>query len=183
MVYIGGIYLGIKDMVYTVHCMLCTICYARHTMVYIIQVSINHGIPWYIVLYTILSSLHSSQNPSASLSPAWASASLSPAWAAPPPGQVPRSSCQSFKVWTSLASFCQSLSIPLLSFFHSDPARLPLPIVPHPVIELIEPASLASPHAGICSSSSPVPKAVGQGGMLYWYVTHSGASASSISDH
>jgi hypothetical protein len=68
----------------------------------------------------------------------------------------------------------------LLSFFYSDPARLPLPIVPHPVVELIEPASVAYPHAGICSSSSPVSKAVGQGGMLYWYVTHSGASASSL---
>jgi hypothetical protein len=116
---------------------------------------------------TITSSLHSS--PTASLSPA-----------APP---VQRSSRRHFNVWSALASFSQSLSTPLLSFFHSDPARLPPrppPIAPHPEVELIETASLASPHAGICSSSSPVPKAVGQGGMLYWYVTHSGASASSL---
>jgi hypothetical protein len=72
------------------------------------------------------------------------------------------------------------LSTPMLSFFHSDPARLPLPIAPHPEVKLTDPASVASPHAGICSSSSPVPKAVGQGGMLHWYVTHSGASALSL---
>jgi hypothetical protein len=120
-----------------------------------------------IMVYTIISFLHSS--PTASLSTA-----------AP---LVQRSSCCrqcSFNVWTALASFSQSLSTPLLSFFHSDPARLPPPIAPHPEVELIEPASIASPHAGICSSSSPVPDAVGQGGMLYWYVTHSGASALSL---
>ena len=66
---------------------------------------------------------------------------------------------------SSLASFCQSLPTPLLGFFHSDVARLPPPIAPHPEVELIEPASVASPHAGICSSSSPVAEAVGQGGM------------------
>jgi hypothetical protein len=65
----------------------------------------------------------------------------------------------------SLASFSQSLSMPLLSFFHSGPARLPPPIVPHPEVGLIEPPSLASPKAGICSSSSPVSKTVGQVGM------------------
>jgi hypothetical protein len=120
----------------------------------------------YTMVYTIKSSLHSSST-----------ASLSPA--AP---SVQRSSCRCFNVWTALrlASFSQSLSTPLLSFFHSDPARLPPPIVPHPEVGLIEPASVASPHAEICSSSNPVPKAVGQGGMLYWYVTHSGASASSL---
>ena len=116
------------------------------------------------MVYTITSSLHSS--PTASLSPA-----------APP---VPHSSRRRFNVWTALASFSQSPSAPLLSFFHSDPARLPPPIAPHSEVELIEPASVASPHTGICSSSSPVPKAVGQGGMLYWYVTHSGALASSL---
>ena len=79
-----------------------------------------------------------------------------------------------------LVSFSQSLPTPLLSFFHSDPARLLPPMVPHPEVELIEPASVASPHTGICSSSSPVPKAAGQGGMLCWYVTHSGASALSL---
>ncbi len=100
------------------------------------------------MVYTITSSLHS--YPTASLSPA-----------APP---VQRSSRRRFNVWTALVSFSQSLSMPLLSFFHSDPARLPLPIAPHPKVELMEPASVASPHAGICSSSSPVPKAVGQGG-------------------
>jgi hypothetical protein len=110
----------------------------------------------YTTAYAITSSLHSS--PTASLSQ-----------------QPPR-----FNVWTALASFRQSLSTPLLSFFHSDPARqrLPPPIAPHPEVELIEPASVASPHAGICSSSSPVSKAVGQGGMLYWYVTHSASSLS-----
>jgi hypothetical protein len=116
------------------------------------------------MVYTITSSLHSS--PTASLSPA-----------AP---QVPRTSRHSFNVWSALASFSQSLSTPLLSFFYSDPARLPPPIAPHPVVELIEPASIAYPHAEICSSSSPVSKVVGQGGMLYLYVTHSGASASSL---
>ena len=118
----------------------------------------------YTMVYTITSFLHSS--PTASLSPA-----------AP---LVQRSSRSCFIVWSALASFSQSLSTPLLSFFYSDPARLPPPIAPHPVVELIEPASVAYPHAGICSSSSPVSKAVGQGGMLYWYVTHSGASASSL---
>ncbi len=123
------------------------------------------------MLYTITPFLHSS--PTAFLSPA-----------APP---VQRSSSRSFNVWSALASFSQSLSTPLLSFFYSDHARLPPPIAPHPVVELIdsdiEPASVAYPHAGICSSSSPVSKAVGQarqGGMLYWYVTHSGASALSL---
>jgi hypothetical protein len=116
----------------------------------------------YTMVYNITSSLHSS--PTASLS-----------LAAPP---MPRSSRCCFNVWTALASFSQSLSTPLLSFFYSDPARLPPPIAPHPEVELIEPASVASPHAGICRSSSPVPKAVGQGGMLYWYVTLSRASAS-----
>ena len=118
----------------------------------------------YTMVYTITSSLHSS--PTASLSPA-----------APP---VQRSSRRFFNVRTALASFSQSLSTPLLSFFHSDPARLLPPMVPHPEVELIEPASVASPHTGICSSSSPVPKAAGQGGMLCWYVTHSGASALSL---
>jgi hypothetical protein len=118
----------------------------------------------YTMVCTITSSLHSS--PTASLSTA-----------APP---VPRSSRRRFNVWSALASFSQSLSTPLLSFFHSDPVRLPPPIVLHPEVELIEPASVAYPHAGICSSSSPIPKAVGQGGMLYWYVTYSGASASSL---
>jgi hypothetical protein len=157
-------------MVYNIHCMLYTICYARHTMVYII--CIYHGIlnEIYICIYvynmvnTTTSSLHSS--PTASFSPA-----------APP---VPHSSRRRFNVCSALASFSQFLSTTLLSFFHSDPARLPPPIAPHPEVELIEPASIASPHAGICSGSSPVPKAVGQGGMLYWYVTHSGASASSL---
>jgi hypothetical protein len=85
--------------------------------------------------YAITSSLHSS--PTASLSPA-----------APP---VLCSSHCRFNVWTALASFSQSLSTPLLSFFHSDPARqqLPPPIAPHPEVELIEPASVASPHAGL----------------------------------
>jgi hypothetical protein len=110
----------------------------------------------YTMVHTITSSLHSS--PTASLSPA-----------APP---VPRSSRRRFNVRSALASFSQFLSMPLslslLSFFHSDPARLPPPIVQHPEVELIEPASVASPRAGICSSSSPIPKVV-----LYWYVTHS----------
>jgi hypothetical protein len=101
----------------------------------------------YTMVYTITSSLHSS--PTASLSPA-----------APP---VPHSSRRRFNVWTALASFSQSPSAPLLSFFHSDHARLPPPIAPHPEVELIEPASVASPHAGICSSSSPFPKAFGAG--------------------
>jgi hypothetical protein len=154
-------------MVYTIHNI---ICYARHTTVYII--GIYHGIlndiyiyvHVYTMVYTITSSLHSS--PTAFLSPA-----------AP---TVLRSSRCRLNVWTALASFSQSLSTPLPSFFHSNSARLPPTIAPHPELELIEPASVASPHAGICSRSSPVPKAVGQGGMLYWYVTHSGASASSL---
>ena len=118
----------------------------------------------YTMVYTITSFLYSS--PTASLSPA-----------APP---VQRSSSRRFNVWSALASFSQSLSMLLLSFFYSDPARLPLPIAPHPVVELIEPASVAYPHVGICSTSSPVSKAVGQGGMLYRYVTHTGASAPSL---
>jgi hypothetical protein len=64
-----------------------------------------------------------------------------------------------------LASFSQLLPTPLLSFFHSDLARLPPPMVPHPEVELIEPASAASPHAAICISSSPVAKSGRQGGM------------------
>ena len=44
----------------------------------------------------------------------------------------------------SLASISQSFPTPLLSFFHSDLARLPPPIAPHPEVELIEPASVAS---------------------------------------
>jgi hypothetical protein len=127
----------------------------------------------YTVVYTISSFLHST--PTASLSPA------------APPAQHSSPSRRRFNVWSALASFSQSLSTPLLSFFYSDPTRLPPPIAPYPVVELvdsdIEPASVACPHAGICSSSSPVSKAVGavgQGGMLCWYATHSGASASSL---
>ena len=60
---------------------------------------------------------------------------------------------------------CYLQSISLYASAQLDPARLPPPIAPHPVVELIEPASVAYPHAGICSSSSPVSKAVGQGGM------------------
>jgi len=43
--------------------------------------------------------------------------------------------------------------------------------VPHPVVELIQPATVADaayPHTGICSSSSPVSKAVGQAGPAGW---------------
>jgi hypothetical protein len=153
----GGIYLGIQDMVHTIHSMLYTICYAGHTTVYII--GIYHGILSilndiylyvYTMVYTITSFLHSS--PTASLSPA-----------APP---VTRSSCRRFNVWSALASFSQSLSMPLLSFFYSDPARLPPPIAPHPVVELIEPASVAYPHAGICGSFSPDSKALGWDAIL-----------------
>ena len=146
--------------------MLYTICYARHTTVYII--GIYHGILndiyiyVYTMVHTITSFLHSS--PTASLSPA-----------APP---VPRSSRRRFNVWSALASFSQPLSTPLLSFFHSDPARLPPPIVQHPEVELIEPASVASPRAGICSSSSPIPKAV-----LFWNVTRSGAAVEPEHQH
>jgi hypothetical protein len=85
-----------------------------------------------------------------------------------PPGAALFSS-QLQRLDCSLASFSQFLSTPLLSFFNSDHPRLPQPIASHPEVELIEPASVASPHAGICSSSSPVLKAVGQGGMLYWF--------------
>jgi hypothetical protein len=103
----------------------------------------------YTMVYTKTSSLDSS--PTASLSP------VAPL--------VPRSSRRRFNVWTALASFSQSLSMPLLSFFHSDPARLPPPKEPHPEVDLklIEPASVSFPHAGICSSSSSVTKAVGAG--------------------
>ena len=61
---------------------------------------------------------------------------------------VQRSSRSCFIVWSAL-----------------DPARLPPPIasLAHPMVELIEPASVAYPHAGVCSCSSPVSKAVGQG--------------------
>ena len=75
---------------------------------------------------------------------------------------------------------CELQSISLYASAQLDPARLPPPIAPHPVVELIEPASVACPHVRICSTSRPVSKAVGQGGMLYRYVTHSGASASSL---
>ncbi len=87
------------------------------------------------------------------------------------PSSLPSATCAALfssqlqRLNCSLASLSQSLPTPLLSFFHSDLARLPPPIAPHPEVELIEPASVASPHAGICSSSSPVPKAVGQGEM------------------
>jgi hypothetical protein len=40
MVYMGGIYLGIQDMVYNIHSMLYTICYAGHTTVYIMGIYI-----------------------------------------------------------------------------------------------------------------------------------------------
>jgi hypothetical protein len=75
---------------------------------------------------------------------------------------------------------CELESISLYASAQLDPARLPPPIAPHPVVELIEPTSFAYPHVGICSTSSPVSKAVGQGGMLYRYVTHTGASAPSL---
>ena len=143
--------------------MLYTICYAGHTMVYII--GIYHGIlnDIYIRIYHgIYHNIFSSFISHCILVPS-----------SPP---VQRSSRRLCNVWSALASFSQALRTPLLS----DLARLPPPIVPHPEVELIEPASVASPHAGICSSSSPDPKAVGQGGMLYWYVTHSGALASSL---
>ncbi len=151
MVCMGGIYLGILYMVYTIQCMLYNMIYARHTTVYII--GIYHGILndiyiriYHVIYHHIFSSfisrsilVHSSL-PSAAL------------FSSP----LQRLNC-------SLASFSQSLPTPLLSFFHSDLARLPPPIAPHPEVELIEPASVASPHAGICSSSSPVPKAVAGG--------------------
>jgi hypothetical protein len=139
-------------MVYTIHSIPYTICYAGHTTVYIIGIyhGILNDIYIYTMVYTIAYSLHSS--PTTSLSPA------------APPEQ--RSSRRCFTVSSALVSFSQSLSTPLLSFFHSDPARLPPPIAPHPEVELIEPASVAYPHAGIYSSSSPVPKAAGWDAIL-----------------
>jgi hypothetical protein len=101
------------------------------------------------MVYTIISSLHSLPQHPCPSSPPGAALFSSP---------LHRLNC-------SLASFSQSLPTPLLSFFHSDLARLPQHIEPHPEVELMEPASVASPHAGICSSSSPVANAVGQGGM------------------
>ena len=76
--------------------MLYTICYARHTTVYII--GIYHGIlnDAYIRIYHGLPS-----SPTASLSPA-----------AP---LVQRSSRSCFIVWSALVSFSQSLFTPLLS--------------------------------------------------------------------
>jgi hypothetical protein len=134
-------------------------------------------ISWYIERYTYIRIYHGIYHNIFSSFISYCILVPSTGPAAPP---VPCSSRRRFNVLSALASFGQSLSTPLLSFFHSDPARQPPPIAPHPEVELIEPASVASPHAGICSSSSPVPKAVGQGGMQYWYVTHSGASASSL---
>ena len=54
----------------------------------------------------------------------------------------------------------QRLNCPLARLWQT----FPTPLL-SPEVELIEPASVASSHAGICSSSSPVPEAVGQGGM------------------
>jgi hypothetical protein len=50
----------------------------------------------------------------------------------------------------SLQRFGQTLPMPLHSFYHSDLARLPQPIAPHPEVELIEPASIASPLDSRC---------------------------------
>jgi hypothetical protein len=52
MVCMGGIYLGILYMVYTIQCMLYTMIYARHTTVYII--GIYHGILNDIYIYTYI---------------------------------------------------------------------------------------------------------------------------------
>ena len=115
----------------------------------------------YTMVYTITSFLLSS--PTASLSPA-----------------TPHGAALFSSPLHRLERSCELQSISLYASAQLDPARLPPPIAPHPVVELIEPASVAYPHVGICSTSSPVSKAVGQGGMLYRYVTHSGASASSL---
>jgi hypothetical protein len=133
--------------------------YARHTKVYLI--GIYHGIlnDTYIRIYIYIRVYHGIYH---NIFSSFISHSILVSSSLP---SAVRFSSQLQRLNCFLASFSQSLPTPLLSFFHSDLARLPPPIAPHPEVELIEPASVASPHAGICSSSSPVPKAVGQGGM------------------
>ena len=142
-------------MVYTIHSMLYTICYAGHTMVYII--GIYHGIlndiyiRIYHGIYHNIFSLFISH---------WILVPSSPPGAALFSQQLCRLECS-----------CELQSISLYASAQLDPARLPPPIVPHPVVELIQPASVAYaayPPTGICSSSSPVSKAVGQAGPAGW---------------
>jgi hypothetical protein len=137
------------SMLYTINCSLYIMIYINgqyHGISNGIHVRLYHGI-YHIV------SVHSSLTASISSIPC-AALFLSP---------LQRLNC-------SLPRFGQMPPTPLCSFYHSELARLPPPIAPHPEVELIEHASVASPldspgHAGICSSSSPVAEAVGQGWM------------------
>jgi hypothetical protein len=143
-------------MVYCIHSMLYTICYARRTTVCIIGIYYRSLNDIYVCIRIYHGMYH---NHFSSFISHKILVPSSPPCAVLFSSPLQRLNC-------SLASFSQSFPTPLLSFCYSDPVRLPLPIEPHPEVELIEPASVAtSPHAGICSSSSPVPKAVGQDGM------------------
>ena len=119
----------------------------------------------YTMVYTITSFLHSS--PTASLSPA-----------AP---LVQRCSRSCFIVWSALASFSQSLFTPLLSLTLQGCPR------PQHHIQWLSSYSLLPlliPTLESAVAPALFPKRWGrqalQGGMLQWYVTHSGASASSL---
>ena len=139
MVYLNGIYHAL----YAIYPSIYHTTYHCIYHLYIPYIHIYHGI------YHNISSLFISHSILVTSTPPGAALFSSP---------LQRLNC-------SLASFGQSLLTPLLSFCHSDLARLPPPIAPHPEVELIEPASVASPHAGIRSSSGLVAEAVGQGGM------------------
>jgi hypothetical protein len=130
--------------------------YARHTMVYIIGIyqgilndiciriyhGIHHNIFSSFISHSIL--VHSSL-PIAALFTS----------------TLQRLNC-------SLASFSQSLPTPLLSFFHSDLAKLPQPITPHPEVELTElPASVASPHLESEVAPAFSPKQWGRVGCVF----------------
>jgi hypothetical protein len=110
------------------------------------HIGVYHGIYYNISCSFISHSIHVSSTPPGPCAALFSSAS----------SQLHRLTC-------SLARFGQTRPTPLLSLCHSDLASLPPPIAPNPEVDLIEPASVASPHARICSSSSPDAEAVGQG--------------------